>query len=270
MAFFQYLIYGLVSGFAELFPISGPAHQSLLRKIFGWSQAEPTLDLLIHIAILAAVFYGCKPLIDGVRKSLFNPHRNANTRKREYDLHLIKTAFVPFVVGQVFLFAISKSISSEVWISLFLILNGIVLIVPEYMRHSNRDASIMSGLDGIVLGISASLSGLTGISRNGVIMAYGLARGVDRKISLNWAFYLTIPALFLYCIFDIVDLIGFGFGIQSFTSFLLYLVSAIGAFCGGYLSCMALRFIATNSTYSGFAFYCWGAALFNFIIYLIA
>ena len=98
---------------------------------------------------------------------------------------------------------------------------------------------------------------------------YTTMRGVDRNHALNWAFLLSVPALLLFMFFDIVNLFTIPLGAVSFVSVLLYFVSAIAAYCGGYLSVLMMRYLAVHTGYAGFAYYSWGAAMFTFVLYLI-
>ena len=49
------LIYGVVSGLAEMLPISAPAHQQLLRHLFGTGQTDYLMNLFVHMGLLGAV-----------------------------------------------------------------------------------------------------------------------------------------------------------------------------------------------------------------------
>jgi hypothetical protein len=47
-----------------------------------------------------------------------------------------------------------------------------------------------------------------------------------------------------------------------------YALAGLGAFAGAHLSLRMMRSFSRRVGFSGFAYYCWGAALFAFIIYL--
>ena len=127
----------------------------------------------------------------------------------------------------------------------------------------------MSGWDSIALGLFGALSALPGISRNATIHFYTTMRGVDRSHSLNWFFLLSVPALILFILFDIVNLFILPLGTVTFISFLWYLVSAVAAFLGAHLSISLVRYLSVHMGYAGFAYYSWGTAMFSFVLYLI-
>ena len=58
MNLFQTMVYGLVSGIAEILPISSQAHRLLILKLFGQSREPELLRLLIDLGVLAALYVG--------------------------------------------------------------------------------------------------------------------------------------------------------------------------------------------------------------------
>lgn len=273
MSILQSILYGLISGFSELLPVSSQAHQALLLKLFGVDVREPLRDFLIHSAVLLALYTGCKAMIQRIRRE-----RSISTRGRRgrrsvsdstYDFRLIRSAVVPMLI--VFLLYISAQNleSSMTWVALLFLINGIVLIIPEYTRQANKGARLMSGLDGILMGILGGLSAFPGISRMGMMSCYALLRGADRQKAVTWAYLLSIPALALMCVLDVVFIFTSGVGMITLLAVCGYILSAAAAYLGAYLSIAFIRFLSVRTGYTGFAYYCWGAALFAMILYLI-
>ena len=50
-------VYGLFSGFLDMIPVSAQAHSILLLKFFGVKASSDVLNLLIHMAVFAALYY---------------------------------------------------------------------------------------------------------------------------------------------------------------------------------------------------------------------
>ena len=50
----------------------------------------------------------------------------------------------------------------------------------------------------------------------------------------------------------------------------MYLVGMLVAAVSGYLSIRLLKYIASRGSFGGFAYYCWGAGAFTFIMSLIS
>ena len=271
MTFIQGLLYGLVSGFTELLPVSSIAHQSILFRLFGIEGREPLRDLLIHISVLMAIFTGCKPMLSRIQRE---KKRSAGRRRNTaptgvYELQLVRTATVPMLLVML-LYLSAKSLETNlVGLALVLILNGIILILPEYMSQANKDARSMSGLDGVIIGLLGGLSAFAGISRIGIISSYSLIRGADRQHVLDWALLLSIPAMGMFILFDLILMFAVGLGVASFVAVIGCILSAATAYLGAYLAIIFIRFLAVRSGYTNFAYYSWGAALFTMILYLI-
>lgn len=274
MSIFESILYGLISGLSEFLPISSRGHQAVLLRIFGQDHRDPVRDFLVHIAIIAALLLACKSVFVRLRRehALSKRTRRKNhtyERKGIYDLRLVKTATIPMLVGMLFYTATRGMEFKPVHLAVFFILNGIILIIPEYMAHGNKDARVLTGWDAILMGLCSAAASLPGISRVGTMSALATARGADRQNALNWIFTLSLPALILLLGFDIVNLIVQGFDPVSISIIIGYLLSAGAAFCGGYFSIVIMRYLTVQIGYAGFAYYSWGAALFSFILYLI-
>lgn len=273
MSLFESIIYGLVSGLSEFLPVSSQGHQAIMMRLFGQDHRDPVRDILVHIAIICSLLFACRSVFTHLRREqvISKRRRRKHTydRKGVYDLRLIKMAVVPMLASML-LYLVTKGIEFKpIQLALFFVLNGIILIIPEYMAHGNRDSRSLTGWDGVVLGFTSLLSAVPGVSRVGGMSAYLTARGVDRQASLSWIFALSLPALVMFVGFDVVNLIIQGFDPVSFTVILGYLLAAVSAFAGGYFGIIFLRYLTVQIGYAGFAYYSWGAAMFSFILYLI-
>lgn len=275
MRFFESVIYGVFSGLAEFLPVSTQAQQVFCLQLFGRTQREPLRDLFVHIALMIALFHAGKSIFDRVRreKKLLQHSKRGSIRhatgKSLLDMRVIRAAALPMLVILLFYMITIKWEAKPGVVSLMMVINGIILIIPEYMRHGNKDARGISGAEGLLIGIVSGLSVLPGVSRIGGCISAATACGADRQSSVNWALMLTVPALALYMIIDIVNMFVIGFVGFTFLAFLGYLISAVVAYLSGYFSVLLLRFLAERTGFAGFAYYSWGAALLMFVLYLI-
>lgn len=273
MSLFESIIYGLISGLSEFLPVSSQGHQAIMLRLFGQDHRDPVRDILVHLAMIFSLLITCKSLFNHLKREqmLSKRRRRKRTydRKSVYDLRLVKTAVIPMLISMLLYIAVKGIEFHPVQLILFFVLNGTILIIPEYMAHGNKDAKALTTWDAILLGLTGLLSSLPGVSRVGVMSAYSTARGADRQASLGWIFALSLPALALFIGFDIVNLIIQGFDPVSFSVIVGYLLSAAGAFAGGYLGIIFMRYLTVQIGYAGFAYYSWGAAMFSFVLYLI-
>ena len=70
MTWLQNILYGFLSGMAEILPISSRAHGILLLKIFGASGSSDLMLLLMHLGILLALYKTCHPQLTRINRAL--------------------------------------------------------------------------------------------------------------------------------------------------------------------------------------------------------
>lgn len=269
MNWLESILYGLISGFAEILPISSAAHQAIIKQIFGVGDGTGLQDFLSHLAILSVLIYSNRPIL-----SVFNAQNRViyrgrkDSTRRSPDMRLVRTASVPLLLSFLLHNSVRSFADGTLFFGLFFLLNGIILFLPGRMLSGNKDARAMSGWDGLLIGLSASFGILPGVSRIGAALSAATARGANKQQALNWAFILSIPALVILVILDLILIFSEGAGAFSVASVFNCILSMLGAGCGGYFGIMLMRFLAVKTGFTGFAYYSWGAALFSFALYL--
>lgn len=275
MTILESVLYGLISGITEILPVSSQAHQALLLKLFGIGSRQPLTDLAVHLAVALAVLLACYSNIAKLRRDM----RAASNRSRRslrqvnpqsiYDLRLLRTAVLPLCIGLFFYFAFDQLESQMLWLVLFWSINGLVLYIVGHMRQGNKESRAMSGMDAIIMGLAGALSAIPGISRIGMVTSAAVARGAGRNHALNWALLLSIPALAVFVLFDIIALVGVSAGAFSLSLLAGSFAAAVMAFAGSYICIILIQFLIVRFDLSGFSYYCWGIAMLSFILYLI-
>lgn len=269
MKFLESILYGIVSGLCEILPVSSRAHQGILLKLFGVSEANPLLNLMIHIAVVAAIIFSCRDLVIRLRFTQ-QPSRKRSRRYagRNAENRFIKNAAITLIVGLVLLTYIVNTKLTLPRITIFSFINGLLLFLTGRMMQGNKDASHMSAIDSVAVGVLGSFSVIPGISRIGVMTSFTSMRGADREKVLDWALLLSIPAVAVLALFDFFGLFT-GFQAISFGLFIGYVLAMGAAFAACYFAIIIMRFLSVRTGFSGFAYYSWGVALFAFVLYLI-
>jgi len=128
---------------------------------------------------------------------------------------------------------------------------------------SDRRMSVVGYGKAIVIGSSQILALLAGISRDGVTMVTGMARGLSREDAARFAFLLSTPVILAAGVLKIPDLFGpLGNGIHG-----QILVGSVLSFVGAYFSVRFLvRYLRTR-TLTPFGIYCLVAGLAS-VVYL--
>ena len=276
MSLFASVIYGFISGMTEILPVSSQANQMVMRQVFGVPHKEPIRDLLVHIAVLAALLLACRGMINKIRREQILAHRmrrnpsQVHALKSVYDMRLVRSATPVMCLGIFLGVFMLDFYDKRLLFSFMLIVNAVITTVPNYMHQGNRDTRSMSGIDGLLIGLGAAFSAIPGISRNGAIMSMTLLREADKRNGVTWALLLTMPALLVLMLVDLISMFTVGIGTITLMTFAGYLLSALAAFAGTYLAVLLLRSLIERTDFSGFAFYDFGLALFSFVLYLIA
>ncbi len=270
MDWLESILFGFVCGLTEFLPVSAQAHEALLLKMFGTS-ATPLLHLVIHCAALLALYQNCAEYIGQISQEMRLLKVPPRRRKRQpertkiLDMRLLRTAAIVLALG-FFAYPIFSAWSSNLQIiAAVLVINGIILYIPMHMATGNKDSRSMSQLDAVLLGLAGVLGVIPGISRIGVLIGAGIARGADKEQSLRWSLLLSIPALLILVGLDAYAMMTVGPGAFSIVQLLF---TAAAAFGGSYCGIRMMHFLAVRAGFSGFAYYSWGAALFSFIMYL--
>lgn len=265
------LAYGFLSGLTEILPVSSFAHQRLFQVFTGTDQTHLAFRFVCHLAVIAALIYNCRQSLSRLRRSRV-VSRSARGRKRPLDMRSI---YDGRVLRLVLLFTLASfagyipvmQLSVPLWVvSLMLLVNGVVLYVPQHLPSGNKDSRNMSGLDSMLMGLGGALAVFPGISRVGAIVSFGSGCGVEKRNALEFAFLICIAALIVTLGFDIFEVIGAG--VFQFSMILHYIMATAAAFGGAHIAVSFMRYLAVKVGYSGFGYYCWGASLFLFIVYL--
>lgn len=273
---YQSFLYGLISGITEILPVSSQAHRILLLDIFGRSSQPELLRLMTDLGIVAALYYACQNHIIRILRARRLAQVPKRRRKRPLDttslldLRLIRTMIIPVILS-FFLYKKAQTLAdTKLLLAVFMLINGVVLYIPQFFRGANRDSRTMSGLHGLLIGLGGSVGIVPGMSA--VAGAYSVSSlcGVDKTYGLNIVLLMDMVASGGLVVFDILGLMSAGMGGIAFGTVMLYILSGAVSFLGATLTIKLLRNIISEISFDVFAYYCWGVALFTFIMNLLA
>ena len=269
-------VYGLFSGLLDIIPVSAQAHSILLLKFFGVKASSDVLNLLIHLAVFAALYYNSQAQLVRMQRARALARVPKRKRKRPLDVRsmmdwsMLKTMLIPAFLG-VYLRQFTVEMHSKLMlISIFLFLNGMILYLPQFFPTSNRDSRTLSRIEGLLMGLGGAAAAVPGISAIGTTTSIASVCGVDRTYGLNMALLMNMGISAGLMVYDLLGIVTNGFGGLSVLVFISYLFSAAAAFGGATLGIKVMRHLAAGQGFSFFGVYCWGLALFTFILNLIA
>lgn len=270
------VIYGFLSGLMDIVPLSAQAHRILLMKFFGISGGTDVMRLAVHIGVFGGLYYSCQSQIVRINRARALARVPKRRRKRPLDTRslmdwsMLKTMLIPMVIG-LFLCKYNTAMRDNLLlVAIFLLVNGIILYVPQFLPGSNRDSRTLTRLEGFLMGLGATASTLPGISAVGAAVSIGSVCGVERGFCLSMALMMNLALNLGLAIVDVFTLFTNGLGVFSFGILIRYLATGLTAFGGCLLGIKIMRILSGNHGYSGFAFYCVGLSLFTFILNLMA
>jgi len=258
LTWFQTVVLGVVQGVSELFPVSSLGHIVLLPSLFGWHQVvavqsdpeSPWLAFVVMLHVgsaLGLLLYFWRDWVAIVRAWL----RTLVTRRIETPHErlawLIVVGSIPAgVIGVVLEHPLRVALAKPESAALFLILNGGILLGAERLRRRS-DVRAVAAREGAkadggrrlesldyreagVVGLAQSTALIAGISREGVCMGAGLARGLDNEDSARFAFLLATPVILAAGLFKLSDLtgpLGNGLRVQALVAMVITGVTAL-------------------------------------------
>lgn len=270
------ILYGFVSGLADILPVSAQAHQVLLLKFFGAEDPMHLMNLLVHLAVSLALYYSTQTHFIRMNRARALARVPKKKRKRPLDTrslmdwHLLLTMLLPAALG-VYLYRFVMSWQANLLlIALFLFLNGVILYTPQFLPSSNKDSRTLSRIEGLLMGLGGTMSVLPGISALGTAVSVGSVCGVEKGFCLDMAMMMNLFLVAGMAVYDVMGIAAYGIGVLSVTILLRYLLTAAAAFGGTLLGVRILRRMVQEQGYGLFGVYCWGLALFTFILNLMA
>jgi undecaprenyl-diphosphatase len=274
ISYFQAVVLGLVQGAAEPFPISSLGHAVVLPRLAGWNihQNDPfflTFLVATHLAtalVLLGFFWrDWVRIVTGLWRSL----RLREIREDDVDARLgwlLVAGTIPAgIIGLLLEKPLRSLFASAALAALFLIVNGIALLLFERLRKrpprpgdylGDGDARIakLSWRQAIAVGTSQAAALIPGISRSGFSMGGGLLVGLSNEDAARYSFLLATPIILAAAALKLPELLGSqGNGVRG--------PALVAGLCAAVTTFLAvkflLRFFQTNRL-TPFGIYCIG------------
>lgn len=277
MSYLEAIILGLVQGIAEFLPISSSGHLKIFEKLLGLPNVETDyifFDVLLHFGTLIAVFVVYRKVIIRLLREFFTMLHirrpavgetpDGPTRRM---IALLIISLLPLFLILPFKDAMESLGSSYLVVGLMLILTGVVLYICDHMPRGKKDEKEMTIWDALLIGLAQSVAVMPGLSRSGMTISAGSARGLERSYAVQFSFLMSIPTILAAVVLELVDALRAGIDTAMWPK---YLIGMAIAAASGIAAMRFLQFIARRNRFGSFAYYCWGAGVLSMFLFLIS
>ncbi len=287
LSYFQAVVLGLLQGVTELFPISSLGHTVLFPTLFGWnalvkaqSQSESfwlAFVVMLHVgSAVGLLIYYRRDWVQIVKAFFATLSKRRADTPTERLAWLIVIASIPAgIIGLALEHQLRTLTAKPEVAAIFLMVNGLALFAAErYRRRAEvrelaaregakpaprpgvvgaRQLATLEYREALVVGFAQSTALVAGISRDGVTMGTGLARGLDHSDSARFAFLLATPIILAAGLYKIPsDLLGhLGNGVRGQA----LVAGAVAAVTAVFTVAFLVRYFKTR-TLIPFAVYC--------------
>lgn len=262
----QIVITALVQGITELFPISSVGHAVILPYLAGWTNILNSNDFLPFVVMLhlgtalALLIYFFRDWVNLIASFFQSRDRKAPRTPRRKTFLLLVVATIPAaIIGKLFEHKFQELFSSALSAAIFLIVNGIILLIADRLskRQGHRKISEMTYLQGFLVGCVQVFALIPGFSRSGITMTAGMKLGLTYEESARFSFLLATPVILGAGILEVPKVIK-----AHDTHILTYgVVGGILAGIVAYLStAFLMKYFKTHEVraFRPFAYYCIG------------
>jgi undecaprenyl-diphosphatase len=233
---FRAIVLGVLQGISELFPVSSLGHTVLFPKLFGWDQIvafqskpeSPWLAFIVMLHVGSAIgllIYFWRDWVAIVRAFFRTLQKRRADTPTERLAWLIIVASIPVGILGIALEHTARVATAKPEVAaIFLVINGFILLGAERLRRraqvrelarregvkadGGRRLDTLEYREAAVIGTAESTALIAGISRDGVVMAAGLARGLDNEDAARYAFLLATPIILVAGLYKLPDLLG--------------------------------------------------------------
>jgi undecaprenyl-diphosphatase len=271
-------VLAILQGVTELFPISSLGHTVIVPSLLGWPIDQHAPEFLPFVVVLhvgtavALLLYFWRDWL-AIALGVFSHGPAAGDARRA--LWLIVVATLPAVVIGFFAEKLVRGLfASPLIAALFLIVNGFLLLLGDYLRTEARPRSgepVVGALDwkgALSIGFWQCLAFIPGISRSGVAMVGGLVAGLHHAEAAHFSFLIATPIIAGAAVLEVPKLLALpGHGIGG-----LALAAGVVAGIAAYLSIAFLMRYFRRRDFDDalvpFAIYCWVAGAASALMFI--
>ena len=240
---------GIVEGITEFIPVSSTGHLILAGDLLGFDdERAKVFEVFIQLGAILSVVWLYRDRVFGVIAGL-RARREARSLAMNLIIAFLPAAFLGLTAHK----AIKAYLFNPITVAGALIAGGIAILLIEKMDHRAH----VRNIDDITLrqaagaGLAQCLALFPGVSRSGATIMGGLVIGFDRKVAVEFSFFLAIPTMFAATAYDLLK----NLHALSLSDVPLFLVGFVTAFFSALVVIKAFIGYVSKHDFSGFAYY---------------
>jgi undecaprenyl-diphosphatase len=252
----QAVVLGVVQGLTEFLPVSSSGHLLLGQYFLGVDQDRFGLsfDASIHTGtVLAVVWFFRKDLL-GMGRALMRSWSEFDLKETDQRMaYLVLAATVPAgAIGLLLEDFFATAVRSPWVVVVNLVLVGGLFIVAEVVGSKSQQASKLTFVGAIGLGLAQASALVPGVSRSGATITMGLFLGLRRDEAARFSFLMSVPVTSAAAALSLADVLGEGIGAHGA---LLFLAGGLSSAAIGYLAIRFLLSYLARHSLRAFAYY---------------
>lgn len=214
MNLFHAILFAILQGATELFPVSSLGHAVIVPSLLHWGIDQKSAGFLpflvmLHLGTavgLLAYFY--IEWLVMARGLLGFGSKQENTSARAVLGKLVVATIPAVVIGTVLKKPIAHLFGSPEIAAVFLFLNAGLLLWGDKLRARGlRREGVITYADALIIGLFQCLAFLPGLSRSGATIVGGLRRGISYAGAAKFSFLMGTPVILAAGVFEIPKLI---------------------------------------------------------------
>jgi undecaprenyl-diphosphatase len=269
------VLFAILQGATELFPVSSLGHAVIVPKLLHWNIDQASAGFLpflvmLHlgtaIGLLVYFWADWRAMLKGL---IGRGYAVEVSTQRDLIVRLIVATLPAILIGVIVKKPVQHLFASPLTACLFLIANAGLLWLGERLRaRGTKHSGNLSYTDALVIGLFQCLAFLPGISRSGAAIVGALRRSVPHEAGAKFAFLMGTPVIFAASVLEIPKLY------HQHEIHALFGTSLIGAVVAGIVAWLStaflMRYFRDHDSWAlvPFAWYCalFGAGSFLAII----
>ena len=213
---FSALIYGVLQGFTEFFPVSSSAHLAILPKILNIQDPGLLFDLSMHVGTAFAVIMYFREDLKNCGFSLVKIIVRRSIAENFFVANLALTTLFSIVIILFLKHTAETYGRNSTVIAFNLIFFGLAMgLIDHIMNRKPSNSSLKTALNikqSFWIGCFQAVSIFPGVSRSGNTLTICRLLGLERTEAVRYSFLLSLPLIiggFFYKLFETKEAVTF-------------------------------------------------------------